>query len=94
VAKLTKADVVASVAQSAGVSKADAERVIDAFFDETTRAVKGGDEVSWPKFGKFSKSERAARMGRNPQTGEAVQVPASTSMKFSAAAALKESMKG
>ena len=50
--------------------------------------------MAWPKFGKFSKSERAARMGRNPQTGEAVQVPASKSMKFSAAAALKESMNG
>ena len=93
-AKLTKADVVARVAENAEVTKAEAERVIDAFFDETAQAVKGGDEVAWPKFGKFSKSERAARMGRNPQTGEAVQVPASTSMKFSAAAALKETMNG
>ena len=54
---------------NSGVTKADAEKVIDAFFDATTMAARGGGSVSWPGFGKFSRSDRAARMGRNPADG-------------------------
>ena len=88
----TKSDLLAAVAGSSGVTKADAEKVLDAFFDTTTRAARGGGSVSWPGFGKFSRSDRAARMGRNPQTGAPVSIPASSAMKFSSAKALKEAM--
>ena len=71
------------------MSKADAGRAIDAFFEVLTSAVKSGDKVSWPGFGSFSTSESAARTGRNPQTGEAVDIAASTRMKFTPSSALK-----
>ena len=88
----TKSDLLTQVSGNSGVTKADAEKVIDAFFDATTMAARGGDSVSWPGFGKFSRSDRAARMGRNPQTGAPVSIPASSAMKFSSAKALKEAM--
>ena len=88
-AKISKADIVDKVADSAEVSKADAERVLDSFFDAASSAMRAGDEVSWPKFGKFSQSQRKARIGRNPATGEPVNIAAARAPKFTAAAALK-----
>ena len=90
----TKAETLDAVAEAAGVSKADAERTLGAFFEYVTTTTKGGDAVAWSGFGKFSTSKRAARTGRNPQTGAPVKIAASTAMKFTAASALKEALNG
>ena len=89
---MNKSDVVGRVAESAGVARQQAESVIDAFFDTVKSAVKSGDKVSWPSFGSFSGSQRAARTGRNPSTGAAMKIPASKGLKFSAGTVLKEFM--
>ena len=62
---------------------------VDAFFEVVVLNAKKGDKVAWPGFGSFSTTRRAARTGRNPQTGAPVNVPASTAMKFSASSVLK-----
>ena len=85
----TKAELIDAVATSAGVSKADAEKTIGAFFDHVTKATKKGDKIAWPGFGSFSTTKRAARMGRNPQTGAPVKIAASTAMKFTPSSTLK-----
>ncbi len=86
---MTKAELIDAVSTSAGVSKADAERTLGAFFEHVTRSAKKGDKVAWPGFGSFSTTKRAARTGRNPQTGAAVKISASTAMKFTPSATLK-----
>jgi len=88
----TKAELLNAVSDKASVSKTDAEAVLNAFFDTCTTSAKAGDKVSWAGFGSFSSTQRAARIGRNPRTGEAVQIKASTAMKFSAAKGLKEAL--
>lgn len=89
---MTKAELIDAVATSAGVSKSDAERTLGAFFDHVTKTTKKGDKVSWPGFGSFSTTKRAARTGRNPQTGAAVKIAASTAMKFTPSATLKSAL--
>ena len=89
---MTKAELVEAVAEAAGVSKADAEKTIGAFFDVIVTSTKNGDKVAWPGFGSFSTTKRSARTGRNPQTGEPVQIAASTAMKFGASATLKSTL--
>ena len=86
---MTKAELIEAVSGSAGVSKAEAEKTLGAFFDHVVAATKTGDKVAWPGFGSFSTTRRAARTGRNPQTGAPVKVKASTAMKFSASSVLK-----
>jgi DNA-binding protein HU-beta len=86
---MTKAELIDAVATAADVSKADAERTLGAFFDHVTKTTKKGEKVAWPGFGSFSTTKRAARTGRNPQTGEAVKISASTAMKFTSSATLK-----
>jgi DNA-binding protein HU-beta len=90
----TKAEMIDAVAAEAGMSKADTERTLGAFFDHVVAETKKGEAVTWPGFGKFSTSQRAARTGRNPQTGAPVQIKASTAMKFSSSSALKEALNG
>jgi DNA-binding protein HU-beta len=92
VAAITKADLLDRVAGDAGVSKADAERVLDSFFGTVVSAAKSGEEVAWPGFGKFGASHRAARTGRNPQTGATIKIAASTGMRFSASSTLKTAL--
>jgi DNA-binding protein HU-beta len=89
VASITKAELLDEVAEAAGVTKTAAEGVLTAFFDAVTAAAKEGSKVAWPGFGSFSASQRAARTGRNPRTGEPVQIAASTAMKFTASSTLK-----
>jgi DNA-binding protein HU-beta len=89
---MTKAEIVAAVATATGVSKADTERVIGAFFDQVVTSASAGDKVSWPGFGAFSVTTRAARTGRNPQTGATVEVKASNALKFSPSTALKATL--
>ena len=72
---LNKAELIESMAAEAKISKADAKRALDAFVNNTTKALKKGDRVALVGFGTFSISKRAARKGRNPRTGESVEVP-------------------
>ena len=88
---MTKAELIEAVATSADVSKAEAERTLDAFFKHVVSATKDG-KVAWPGFGSFSQVERPARVGRNPQTGAEVKIAASTAMKFTASSTLKASL--
>ena len=87
---VNKADVIERVAKAAGVGKQQAEGVLDAFFDTVKSAVRSGDRVAWPNFGSFSRTDRKARTGRNPRTGEAVKIAASKAMKFTPGSSLKE----
>lgn len=87
-----KAELVDKVAEQAGVTKADAERTITALFDYIVAEVKMGNKASWPGFGTFSRSERAARKGRNPQTGDALQINASRSVKLAVSSTLKKDL--
>ena len=86
---MTKAELIDAVAAAAGVTKADAERTVGAFFDIVVSQAKKGEKVAWPGFGSFSTSKSAARTGRNPQTGAEVKIAASTRMKFTASSTLK-----
>lgn len=87
---MNKSDVIDRVAGAAGVARQQAEGVLDAFFDTVRSATKGGDRVAWPGFGSFTTTRRKARTGRNPRTGEAVKIPATTAVKFSPSSALKD----
>ena len=91
---MTKAELVEAVAKAADVTKADAERTIDAYWETVVAAVKNDGKVPWPGIGSFSLSERAARTGRNPQTGEPVEIKASKAMKFTASSTLKNTLNG
>jgi DNA-binding protein HU-beta len=88
----TKAELIDAVAAAAGVSKSDAERTLAAFFDHVTKATKKGDKIGWPGFGSFTTTKRAARKGRNPQTGAPVKIAASTAMKFTPSVTLKAAL--
>jgi DNA-binding protein HU-beta len=90
---MTKAELIDAVAKEAGVTKADAEKTIGAFFEIVTKTVKKPEgKVAWPGFGSFSTSKSKARTGRNPQTGEAVKIAASTRMKFTSSSTLKAAL--
>lgn len=89
---MTKAELIDAIAAQAGVTKADAERTVGAFFDIVVKGAKKGEKVAWPGFGSFSTSKSAARTGRNPQTGEAVKIAASTRMKFTSSSTLKAAL--
>ena len=89
---MNKNDLVAAVAASAGLSKADAAKAVDGVFDSITSALQGGSEVRLVGFGTFSVSNRAATTGRNPRTGETIQIPASKQPKFKAGKGLKSAV--
>ena len=89
---MNKGDLIESVAVSAGLSKADAGRAVDAIIGSVTNALKGGNQVSLVGFGTFTVKRRAARMGRNPRTGEAIQIKASNVPGFKAGKALKDAV--
>ena len=88
----TKAELIDAVATGANVSKADAERTLGAFFDHVVKSAKKGEKISWPGFGSFTTTKRAARKGRNPQTGAPVKIAASTAMKFTPSSTLKSTL--
>lgn len=91
---MNKAELVESVAKAAGGTKADAQRHVDAVLDTIEKALKKGDKVQLTGFGTFEVRKRAARTGRNPQTGETIKVKASTVPAFKAGAALKNTVAG
>ena len=89
---MNKSDLVSAIADSAGLTKADAGRAVDAFVDSVTGALQAGDSVSLIGFGTFTVRDRAARMGRNPRTGEAINIKASKNPAFKAGKALKDAV--
>ena len=89
---MNKNDLVAQVSDGADLSKADSARAVDAVFDCITAALKGGQEVRLVGFGTFSVSQRRASKGRNPQTGEPIDIPASMQPKFKAGKGLKDAV--
>lgn len=91
---MNKGDLKDAVAQAAGLSGADAERALDAVLDTITKAVASGDKVTIPGFGTFEKRERSARTGRNPQTGEEIQIAATSVPGFKAGAKFKSAVAG
>ncbi len=90
---MTKQEFVDQVADRAGLSKRDASGAVDAFLDTVEDALKRGSEVTFSGFGKFSVSQRSAREGRNPATGETIQIAASRVPRFTAGASLKKALK-
>ena len=91
---MNKTDLVDAVAQATDTSKAEAANAVDAVLDTITDALKSGDGVQLIGFGNFSVSDRAAREGRNPRTGETIQIAASKQPKFKAGKALKDAVNG
>ena len=89
---MNKNDLVASVASSADISKADAAKAVDATLDAITTSMSGGTEVRLVGFGAFSVTDRRASEGRNPRTGEKIQIPACKVTKFKAGKALKDAV--
>ncbi|MPY76636.1 MAG: DNA-binding protein HU [Alphaproteobacteria bacterium] len=89
---MNKNDLVASVADDSGLSKSDATRAVDSVFDSIMKALKKGSEVRLVGFGTFSVSNRKASVGRNPRTGEQIQIPASKQPKFKAGKGLKDAI--
>ncbi len=87
---MNKMELVAAVAEQAGVSKKDAEKTLKAFTDVVAGEMKKGGKVQLVGFGTFEVSERAAREGRNPQSGAVMQIAASKAPKFKAGKALKD----
>ena len=89
---MNKTELVAAIAEKAELSKKDAEAALKAFVDVVSEELKKGEKVQLVGFGTFEVSERAAREGRNPQTGETMEIKASKTPKFKAGKALKDMM--
>ena len=89
---MNKAELVAAMAEKAGVSKKDAEASLKAFTGVVAEELKKGEKIQLVGFGTFEVSERAARTGRNPQTGAEMTIAASKAPKFKAGKALKDSL--
>ncbi|MCY4045911.1 MAG: HU family DNA-binding protein [Cellvibrionales bacterium] len=89
---MNKSELIEAVATNADLPKAAAGRALDAVIDSITAALKEGDSVSLVGFGTFSVKERAARTGRNPQTGEPIQISAANVPSFKAGKSLKDSV--
>ena len=89
---MNKTELVAAIAEQAELTKKDAEKALKAFVDVVTDELKKGEKVQLVGFGTFEVAERAAREGRNPQTGETMEIKASKTPKFKAGKALKDMM--
>lgn len=91
---MNKNDLIAAVAETAGLSKSDATKAVDGVFDSIAASLKNGQEVRLVGFGTFTVAMRAATEGRNPRTGERITIPASKRPKFSAGKGLKDAVNG
>jgi DNA-binding protein HU-beta len=89
---MNKSELIDAISTEAKITKADAGRALDSFISATTKALKKGDRVALIGFGTFSISKRAARKGRNPQTGKAIQIKAKKVAKFKAGAGLAKTV--
>jgi DNA-binding protein HU-beta len=90
---MTKADLVSRIAGDGGMTKAQAEKTVDAFVSAVTDALAGGGKVTLVGFGTFSVGERSKRDGRNPRTGEKITIPASKVVKFKPGKSLSDKVK-
>jgi DNA-binding protein HU-beta len=91
---MNKSELVEAIAKRTGGSKAMTDSMVDAFVDSVTGCLKKGETVTLVGFGTFSQGKRAARTGRNPQTGAAIKIPAARTAKFTAGARLKAAVNG
>ncbi|MBN2523977.1 MAG: HU family DNA-binding protein [Bacteroidales bacterium] len=89
---MNKAQLIDAIASSAGLTKADAKKALDAFIGSTSKALKKGDRVALVGFGSFSVAKRSARTGRNPQTGKEITIPAKKVVKFKAGSELADAV--
>ncbi len=89
---MNKNDLISAVSDSADISKADATKAVDSVFSNITGSLQSGNEVRLVGFGTFSVAQRKATTGRNPRTGEAIQIKASKQPKFKAGKALKDAV--
>ena len=87
---MNKTELIAAVAENTGLTKKDAERVVSATFDTIAAQLKAGEKIQVSGFGIFEVKEREARVGRNPRTKEAIQIPASKIPAFKASKTLKD----
>jgi DNA-binding protein HU-beta len=85
---MNKAELIDAIASESGLSKVDAKKALDAFVSATSNALKANDRISLVGFGSFSVSNRAARTGRNPQTGKEIKIAAKNVIRFKAGAEL------
>ena len=90
---MTKADLIESVAAKLDLPKGQAERAVNLVFEDIVKALRNGDKINISGFGTFAVSDRKARTGRNPKTGESIDIPASKSAKFKAGKSLKDELK-
>jgi DNA-binding protein HU-beta len=89
---MTKADLIESMATKLDLQKTLAERIVNTMFDDIEGALQKGDKVNISGFGTFAVSARKARQGRNPKTGETIEIPASKSAKFKPGKSLKDKL--
>ena len=89
---MNKTELIASVAEKSGMTRKDAERMVNATLDTITAAMKAGDRVQLSGFGIFEVKQREARVGRNPRTKESIEIPASRQPVFKASKALKDTV--
>jgi DNA-binding protein HU-beta len=89
---MNKTELINAVAETSGLTKADATKAVDGVFEAITDALKSGDDVRLVGFGTFNVSERKATTGRNPRTGEEIQIAASKQPKFKAGKGLKDAV--
>lgn len=89
---MNKSELIEAIANGSGLTKAAASKVLDVFMATVTDVLKSGDQLVIPGFGSFSTGLRAARTGRNPQTGNAIEIKASRVAKFKAGKTLKEAV--
>lgn len=90
---MNKAQLIETVAKNANMTKVDAEMALNTILDTVKKSVKKGDDVTLIGFGTFTKSKRKARMGRNPQTGKEIKIPAMTVPKFRAGREFKDAVR-
>ena len=90
---MNKSELIAKIAEKAELSKKDAEKALNAFVDGVTEALVAGDKVVLVGFGSFETKKRAARKGKNPQTGAIIDIPATTVPSFKGGKALKDAVK-
>jgi len=89
---MNKGDLISKVAETTGISKDQAQKAVSTVFDSIQETLKSGDKAAFIGFGTFSISPRAARKGKNPQTGKVIDIPARNVVKFKAGASLKDSV--
>ena len=89
---MNKGELIAGMAEESGVSKADAEKVLNAFLSQVEKALCAGDKVQLTGFGSFEVRERAARTGRNPHTGETIEIAAAKVLAFKPEKGLKDAI--